>query len=306
MCRSGSLGIVLATRFIANVHVEHRTPFDYVGFVLSGLAIAGLAFGLSAMGLDFLPTGVVAALLGGGALSSLAYIAHARRTPAPILDLSLLKLPTFRASIYGGFLFRLGIGALPFLLPLLLQIGFDLTPFQSGLITFTTALGSMFMKAAVSSVLNRFGYRNVLLYNALVSSAFLAGCATFVHGMPYWAMIVILLSGGFFRSLQFTSINTIAYAEIDPPRMSRATAMVAAAQQLSLSTGVAVGALAVEITLRLKHSTTMGVNDFPPAFLFVSLLAASAALIFYRLSPNAGAELSGRSEVETAPPGKAV
>jgi MFS family permease len=189
---------------------------------------------------------------------------------------------------------------------LLLQIGFDLTPFQSGLITFTTALGSMFMKAAVSSVLNRFGYRNVLLYNALVSSAFLAGCATFVHGMPYWAMIVILLSGGFFRSLQFTSINTIAYAEIDPPRMSRATAMVAAAQQLSLSTGVAVGALAVEITLRLKHSTTMGVNDFPPAFLFVSLLAASAALIFYRLSPNAGAELSGRREVETAPPGKAV
>jgi EmrB/QacA subfamily drug resistance transporter len=302
----GLLGIVLATRFIANVHVEHRTPFDYVGFVLSGLAIAGLAFGLSAMGLDFLPTGVVAALLGGGALSSLAYIAHARRTPAPILDLSLLKLPTFRASIYGGFLFRLGIGALPFLLPLLLQIGFDLTPFQSGLITFTTALGSMFMKAAVSSVLNRFGYRNVLLYNALVSSAFLAGCATFVHGMPYWAMILILLSGGFFRSLQFTSINTIAYAEIDPPRMSRATAMVAAAQQLSLSTGVAVGALAVEITLRLKHSTTMGVNDFPPAFLFVSLLAASAALIFYRLSPNAGAELSGRREVETAPPGKAV
>ena len=163
----GLLGIVLATRFIANVHVEHRTPFDYVGFVLSGLAIAGLAFGLSAMGLDFLPTGVVAALLGGGALSALAYIAHARRTPAPILDLSLLKLPTFRASIYGGFLFRLGIGALPFLLPLLLQIGFDLTPFQSGLITFTTALGSMFMKAAVSSVLNRFGYRNVLLYNAL-------------------------------------------------------------------------------------------------------------------------------------------
>ncbi len=105
-------------------------------------------------------------------------------SPAPILDLSLLKLPTFRASIFGGFLFRLGIGALPFLLPLLLQIGFDLTPFQSGLITFTSALGSMFMKAAVASVLNRFGYRNVLLYNALISSAFLAACATFVPGMP--------------------------------------------------------------------------------------------------------------------------
>ena len=290
----GLVGIALASRYIANVQVERPDPFDFAGFVLSGLAIAGLAFGLSAMGLEFLPTSVVAALLGVGAVAAAAYVIHAGRTPAPILDLSLLKLPTFRASIVGGFLFRLGIGALPFLLPLLLQLGFDLSPFQSGLITFTSALGSMFMKAAVASVLHRFGYRNVLLYNALISSAFLAACATFVHGMPFAAMIAILLSGGFFRSLQFTSINTIAYAEIEPPKMSRATAMVAAAQQLSLSTGVAVGALVVEITLRLKQSATMGVNDFPPAFLVVAALAASAALIFMRLAPDAGAELLGR------------
>jgi EmrB/QacA subfamily drug resistance transporter len=295
----GLVGIVLASRYIANVRVEHRDPFDFVGFILSGLAIAGLAFGLSVMGLDFLPVGVVAALLCVGAVSAVAYVIHAKRTPAPILDLTLLELPTFRASIFGGFLFRLGIGALPFLLPLLLQIGFNLTPFQSGLITFTTALGSMFMKAAVVSVLNRFGYRNVLLYNALISSAFLAACATFVPGMPYAVMIAILLSGGFFRSLQFTSINTIAYAEIEPPKMSRATAMVAAAQQLSLSTGVAVGALIVELTLRLKHSATMGAADFPPAFLVVGALSASAVLIFARLAPDAGAELSGRHAAET-------
>jgi MFS family permease len=294
----GLAGIVLASRYIANVRVEHRDPFDFVGFILSGLAIAGLAFGLSVMGLDFLPVSIVVALLCVGALSAVAYVFHAKRTPAPILDLSLLKLPTFRASIYGGFLFRLGIGALPFLLPLLLQIGFDLTPFQSGLITFTTALGSMFMKAAVVSVLNRFGYRNVLLYNALISSAFLAACASFVPGMPYAVMIAILLSGGFFRSLQFTSINTIAYAEIEPPKMSRATAMVAAAQQLSLSTGVAVGALIVELTLRLKHSATMGAADFPPAFLVVGALSASAVFLFARLPPDAGAEPSGRNAAE--------
>jgi EmrB/QacA subfamily drug resistance transporter len=291
----GLAGIALASRYIANVRVEHRDPFDFVGFILSGLAIAGLAFGLSVMGSDFLPAGVVAALLCIGALAAVAYVIHAKRTPAPILDLTLLKLPTFRASIFGGFLFRLGIGALPFLLPLLLQIGFDLTPFQSGLITFTTALGSMFMKAAVVSVLNRFGYRNVLLYNALISSVFLAACATFVPGMPYAVMIVILISGGFFRSLQFTSINTIAYAEIEPPKMSGATAMVAAAQQLSLSTGVAVGALIVELTLRLKHSATMGAADFPPAFLVVGALSASAVFIFARLPADAGAELSGRN-----------
>jgi EmrB/QacA subfamily drug resistance transporter len=294
----GLVGIVMASRYITNVRVEHHDPFDFVGFMLSGLAIAGLAFGLSAMGLEFLPTGVVAALLCVGAIAAVAYVIHAKHAPAPILDLSLLRLPTFRASIFGGFLFRLGIGALPFLLPLLLQIGFDLTPFQSGLITFTTALGSMFMKAAVASVLNRFGYRNVLLYNALISSVFLAACATFVPGIPFAVMIAILLSGGFFRSLQFTSINTIAYAEIEPPKMSRATVMVAVAQQLALSTGVAVGALVVEITLRLKGSPAMGASDFPPAFLAVSLLSASAALIFYRLAPDAGAELSGRKALQ--------
>ncbi|MGB5183400.1 MAG: DHA2 family efflux MFS transporter permease subunit [Xanthobacteraceae bacterium] len=290
----GLVGIALASRFIPNIRVERPDPFDYVGFLLSGCAIAGLAFGLSAMGLEFLPTSVVASLLCGGAISAGAYLIHARRTPAPILDLNLFRLPTFRASIFGGFLFRLGIGALPFLLPLLLQIGFHLTPFESGLITFTTALGSMFMKAAVASVLHRYGYRKVLIYNALISSIFLTACATFVQGMPFAAMIAILLSGGFFRSLQFTSINTIAYAEIEPAKMSRATAMVAAAQQLSLSTGVAIGALVVELTLRLKHSTTMGINDFPPAFLFVGLLSASAVFIFMRLPPDAGAELAGR------------
>jgi EmrB/QacA subfamily drug resistance transporter len=302
----GLVGIVLASRYIPNVHAEHRDPFDFLGFALSGLAIAGLAFGLSAMGLESLPVSMVTALICIGAISAVAYVIHAGRTPAPILDLNLLRLPTFRASVGGGFLFRLGIGALPFLLPLLLQVGFNLTPFQSGLITFTTALGSLFMKAAVASVLNRFGYRNVLLYNALVSSAFVLACATFVPGMPFWAMILILLSGGFFRSLQFTSINTIAYAEIEPAKMSRATAMVAAAQQLSLSTGIAIGALVVETTLWLKHSTTMTAADFPPAFIVVGLLSASAIFVFLQLAPDAGAELSGRKAVKADVPNESA
>jgi EmrB/QacA subfamily drug resistance transporter len=296
----GLLGMVMATRYMPDVRAERPAPFDYVGFVLSGLGIGGLAFGLSVMGLEFLPAGVVAALLGVGAASAAVYVVYARHKAAPILDLRLLKLPTFRASIFGGFMFRLGIGALPFLLPLLLQIGFDLTPFQSGLITFTGALGSLFMKAAVASVLRRFGYRPVLVYNSLISGAFLAACASFVPGMPFAAMIAILLTGGFFRSLQFTAINTLAYAEIEPPLMSRATTLVSVAQQLALSTGVAVGALVVEITLRLKHGSAMGAMDFPPAFLVIGALSASAAFIFARLSPDAGAELAGRKMTQAA------
>jgi len=296
----GLAGLAMATRYIPDVRTERPAPFDFVGFIVSGLGIGGLAFGLSVMGLEFLPIGVVAALLGVGAASAAAYVVYARHKAAPILDLGLLKLPTFRASIFGGFLFRLGIGALPFLLPLLLQIGFDLTPFQSGLITFTGALGSMFMKAAVAGVLRRLGYRPVLVYNSVLSAAFLAACASFVPGMPFAAMIVILLSGGFFRSLQFTSINTLAYAEIEPQLMSRATTLVSVAQQLSLSTGVAVGALVVETTLRLKHGTAMGALDFPPAFLVVGALSASAAFVFARLPPDAGAELSGRKVAQEA------
>jgi len=300
----GLVGVVMATRYIPVINADRPPPFDFVGFVLSGLGIGGLAFGLSVMGLAFLPTGVVATLIGVGAVSAAAYMLHASRTPAPILDLRLFKFATFRASIFGGFMFRLGIGALPFLLPLLLQIGFDLTPFQSGLITFTGALGSMFMKAAVAGVLKRFGYRPVLVYNSFISAAFLAACASFVPGMPYAAMIAILLAGGFFRSLQFTAINTIAYAEIEPALISKATTLVSVAQQLAISTGVAVGALVVEITLRLKHGSTMGAMDFPPAFLVVGALTAAASLVFLRLPPDAGAELAGRSVSIPAEPEK--
>src|SRR5215216_5375691 len=175
----GLIGIVLVTRFIENIRAETPEPFDGVGMMLAGLGVGGLAFGLSILGLDFLPWWLVVALIATGTVASTAYVAHARRTPAPLLDLLLLKIPTFRASIIGGFLFRLGAGAMPFLLPLLLQVGFKFTPFQSGLITFCSALGAMTMKTAVAGILRQFGFRAVLSVNAVVSSAFLAACAAF-------------------------------------------------------------------------------------------------------------------------------
>ena len=290
----GLIGLVMATYFMPKITPEPTHPFDYVGFVLSGLGVGGLAFGLSVLGLEFVPRAIVVALLAIGAVATAAYVTYARRATAPILDLRLLALPTFRASIYGGFLFRLGIGALPFLLPLLLQIGFHLTPFQSGLITFTASLGALFMKAVVAAALRHFGYRPVLIYNSLISAGFLAACASFVPGMPFAAMIAILLAGGFFRSLQFTAVNTIAYAEIEPALTSRATTLVSVTQQLAISTGVALGALLVELTLRLKHGAAISAEDFPAAFLVVGALTAASALIFARLPLDAGAELAGR------------
>jgi MFS family permease len=221
--------------------------------------------------------------------------------PAPILDFSLLKLPTFRASLVGGFMFRIGVGAMPFLLPLLLQVGFNLTPLRSGLITFTSTLGALFMKAAAPRMLKRFGFRQVLIWNAILGGLSIALCAIFRDSTPFWVMIGILMLGGFFRSLQFTSINALAYAEVPTSRMSRATALAAVGQQVSLATGVAIGALTVEIVVRMKDQATIMASDFPPGFLLVGLMAASSALIFMLLPPNAGAEMANRVPPTTAP-----
>ncbi len=290
----GLIGIVLVTRYIENVRAEAREGFDAVGMLLSGTAIAGLTFGLSVAGFEIVPWPVVAAIIVVGSIAMALYIAYARRVPAPILDFSLLRLPTFRASFVGGFLFRIGVGAMPFLLPLLLQVGFDLTPLQSGLITFTSTLGALFMKAAAPWTLKRFGFRTVLIWNAILGGIFIAACAGFTGTTPFPVMIAVLMIGGFFRSLQFTSINALAYAEVPTARMSRATALASVGQQVSLATGVAVGALTVEIAVRMNAQPTIMASDFPAGFLLVGFIAATSALIFWLLPPNAGAEMANR------------
>ncbi len=289
----GLVGIVLVTRFIDPVPVENIERFDPLGLLLAGCGVAGLAFGLSVAGLDFLPWPIVAAMIAVGAISMTAYVLRARRMPAPVLDLSLLRLPTFRASVGGGFLFRLGIGALPFLLPLLMQVGFGMSPFQSGMITFTAAAGAMGMKTLAARIISALGFRRVLIVNALLSSVFIMSYATFTPATPIAVMVILLLAGGFLRSLQFTATNTLAYAEIEPARMSRATTLAAVAQQLALSSGVALGALVVEMSAR-RHGADIAAADFPWAFLTVGVISGLSVLSYIRLPPDAGAELSGR------------
>jgi EmrB/QacA subfamily drug resistance transporter len=290
----GLIGIVLVTRYIENIRSEAREGFDTIGMVLSGMAVAGLTFGLSVAGAEIVPWPIVVAIIAVGAAALAFYIAYSRRVAAPVLDFTLLRLPTFRASLVGGFLFRIGVGAMPFLLPLLLQIGFKLTPFQSGMITFTATMGALFMKAAASRVLKRFGFRTVLTVNAVLSALFIGACALFSPVMPFAAMIAILLVGGFFRSLQFTAINALAYAEVPRQRMSRATALAAVGQQVSLATGVAIGALTVELAMHWNGHATVEISDFPAGFLIVGLIAGASAIFFGRLPPSAGAELADR------------
>jgi MFS family permease len=223
---------------------------------------------------------------------------HARKTGSPVLDFAMLRLPTLRAAIIGGFLFRLGIGALPFLLPLLMQVGFGLSPFQSGLVTFSSAVGAMGMKTLAARIIRTFGFRNMMTINAVVSSVLLAACALFTVTTPLLLIFLILVVGGFFRSLQFTAINTVAYAEVEPAQMSRATTLVSVNQQLAVSAGVAVGAFSVETNLALHHATELTAGVFAPAFIVVAVISAVSSYFFWQMPDDAGHEISGRQAVE--------
>jgi EmrB/QacA subfamily drug resistance transporter len=290
----GLLGIFLALKYIDPIKSIDPERFDLYGLVLAGLGLAGIAFGLSVAGLNLLPWSIVGALVGIGSISMTFYVVHARRTGSPVLDFSLLRLATMRAAIVGGFLFRLGIGALPFLLPLLMQVGFGLTPFQSGLVTFSSAIGAMGMKTLAARIIRAFGFRNMMTVNAVVSAFFLAACALFTPATPLLLIMIILVVGGFFRSLEFTAINTVAYAEVEPAQMSRATTLVSVNQQLAVSAGVAIGAFSVESTLWLRHQDELSATSFAPAFVVVSLISAASCYFFWQMPVDAGHEISGR------------
>ena len=292
----GLAGIVLATLFIENVRAETPDPLDTVGILLAGVGIGGLTFGGSVLGLNFLPWPAVVALIIAGGAASWLYVRHARRSSAPVLDLSLLRIPTLRAAVLGGFIYRSGVGAMPFLLPLLFQLGFKLTAFQSGLITLCNVIGAMGMKTIIPIILRNFGFRRALAFNALISATMVGAVATFTPGVSYFWIIAVLAVGGFFRSLQFTSLNTIAYADLDHRDLSRATSLVAVGQQLSISVGVAIGALAVDLTLWWRGHETITAADFQPAFVAVAAIAACASIVFSRMPSDAGAALGDRGK----------
>ncbi|MDC7788153.1 DHA2 family efflux MFS transporter permease subunit [Rhodoplanes sp. TEM] len=290
----GVVGFLMVTAFVENVRSEVPEPFDVPGMALVALGIGGLAFGSTVSTVAFVPAWVAAALLALGAAATATYVVYARRVANPVMDLSLFALPTFRAGVAGGFVFRVGAGALPFLLPLMLQVGFGMTPFESGMVTFATAFGAMVMKTLVPRILRRFGFRLAMTVNALLAAVTIGAPALFSPGTPVWIMIAVLLVGGLFRSLQFTSVNTIAFAEVEPRRMSRATSLASVSQQLSVSTGVTIGALALEIAMAARGDTALTAATFPPAFATIALISASAAILFAMMPKDAGAEMAQR------------
>jgi hypothetical protein len=265
---------------------------DFKGFLLSAIAASGLVFGLSVVSLPALPpiVGVLTLLLGG--CSGLLYFLHARRARHPLLELRLFANPVFRSAIAAGSLFRIGAGATPFLLPLMLQVGFGLTPFRSGLITFASAIGALAMKFVARPIIRAGGFRTVLAVGAVAGGLLIGANGLFTASTSHAVIIAILVGGGFLRSLFFTSANALVFADVTDDQTSQATAIAAVTQQVSIALGVAVAGGILELTTTLS-GRPLDAWTFSIAFFSVAAIALFALVPILALARDAGATVSG-------------
>ncbi|HIV78772.1 MAG TPA: MFS transporter [Candidatus Sphingomonas excrementigallinarum] len=288
----GVIGMIGAWMLVPEVRGDARLRFDVSGFFLSGIALGCLLFGFE---LASRPgTGWIAlVLLIVGAVFGWLYIRHAKHTTDPILDPTLMRVPTFRLSVIGGSLTRITQGAQPFLLPLMFQLGFGLSAAKTGTITMAGAVGALAMKALAPRVLRRWGFRRSLIVSGLASSAGYATCALF---RPDWSIPLItfiLALSGFFTSFQFTGFNAIAYADVDKERMSAATSFYATFQQLTLSLGICTAATVLQLGSLIEGKGGPTLNSFSAAFIVVAVISTSAVIWNRRFAPDAGAAMSG-------------
>jgi EmrB/QacA subfamily drug resistance transporter len=288
----GIAGIYLTNRYIANSREEHPGRLDWFGFFLSASGGTLLLLGLSLVGGELVPNSVAGTMCAAGALMVVLYLLHARRAERPLLDLRFFRVPTFQASVLGGSLFRIGLGAVPFLLPLALQEGLHMTAFKSGSITCASAFGGMFMRSLASRVLHRFGFRHTLMVNAALSGIAIAACGLFFPGTPTWVIWAVVLLGGFFPALQFTSLNSLAYAEIETRDVGRATSLASFIQQVSLGLGVTIAGITLDISQSVQGHATIVWPDFWPAFFVVGAFSFLSIPVTARLSHEAGSEIS--------------
>ena len=294
----GVLGIVLCSLYIEEMREPSPEHFDVLGLALSGTALACLLFGIemvtrgvgASIGLGLIAAGVVA-----GAL----YAWHARYCAQPVLDFRIMRVATFRLSVICGSLSRISAGAQPFLLPMMLQLGFGMSAAQSGLITFSSSIGSLMMRVTAPALLRRLGFRAVLIWVGSIAVVLVTGIAAIRPAWPEALIYLLLIASGFFQSLQFMAYNTIAYADVSRARMSVATSFYTTFQQMALTLGIAVSAAVLAASLALRGHTAPMLGDFSVAFLVVAGISALAPLISLQLEHTAGAELSGQAA--TAP-----
>ena len=291
----GVLGILLTFVLVPNHRTDEKNPLDWLGFVLSGLSCFCLMYGLDFMEqqpIAWLKVGVFWTFsLGCAGLVAL----HARRHPYPLIDLSALRIPTFATVIFGGSLFRVAIGTTPFLLPMMFQVGFGMSAFASGLLMIALFAGNLGMKTFTSPVLRRFGFRSVLITNGVLAALSIAAFSLLTASMPRMLIAAVLFLGGLCRSMQFTSLTTLAFADIPTEKMTRANTFLSTVQQMTMGMGVGVGAVLLHLAALLhgRHASALAVADFHLAFFLVGVIALLAIVDCFKLEPDAGSIVSG-------------
>ncbi len=289
-----AVGLYLVNRHIPDVREQGAQRVDLPGVVLTGVGLACLIFGFENLGRDELNPLAVAGLFAAGITGLWVYGWHAGRTPHAVIDLKIFRNQTFSASVLGGAFMRIAMGANPFLLAMLLQVAFGMSAFSAGLMTFISAVGALLMKTAAPPILRRFGFRTVLSVNAVIVGISFVAYSLFRPDWPHWAIMVVLGVGGFFRSLQFTALNGMAYADIDQDQMSRAATTSSMMQQLVQSIGIGLSATLLHFLMQWQGETKLTVAVVSPAFIVIGLVTMISMAWFLRLPADAGDEMNSR------------
>ncbi len=294
----GIIGIALALLWIRNQHEDSQRRFDWLGFGLGGTCCIAFMYGLELMGRQHAEWSAVGAFLGYSALAGWLVVRHMRRVEEPLVNLDCLKVHTFVIAMAGGSLFRVAIMASPFLLPLMFQVTFGLTAFQSGLYVLAMFAGNLTMKSVTTPVLRKYGFRTVLLVNGIVAALLILLCGFLRPSTPVAVIVAVLFLHGLTRSMQFTSYNTLGFVDIGKPLMSSATSFAAVVQQMGMGLGVAVGAVALRAAAWFRNDTSglPTLNDFHIAFWLVAVLASLAIIDSFGLAHHAGAEVTGHAK----------
>src|SRR5271170_6055800 len=290
----GLVGLILVYLHLPDYREEHTDPLDVIGLVLFGSGVALLSYVLEVFGEHALSTRGILGLLALSILLLAGYGFHATRTAHPMLRLALFRIRTFRASVSGSFLTRLGIGGLPFLFPLLYQVGLGFTPIQSGLLMMPQAIAAMSLKVAMPRILARFGYRAVLVSNTLIIGVQILLFATIGKGTPIWLVVGEVFCYGFFTSLQYTSMNTLVYAEVTEEQASSASSIASTAQQMSISFGVASASLVTAFFLpdRYRSNPLEFIHGIHRAFFVLGGMTLLSTIVFRGLKRGDGDAVS--------------
>lgn len=293
----GLIAMALAWRLIPTLTDSERRPFDGVGFISTGVAMISLVYGMEILGAQQPDVWLAVGLMAIGIAALGFSLRHFRRSAWPMIRMDALKIKTFAVTMYGGSLFRASISAVPFMLPLMFQVGFGMDAFHSGLLVLAVFVGNLTIKPATTPLIRWLGFKKLLLINGLLNVLSLIACALLTPHTPVWLILLILYLGGVFRSIQFTGVSTLAFADVPPKEMSYANTLFSTASQLAVGLGITLGAISIRLGDKLAQwldMTNVQGMGFRLAFVFIALICLAGMMDTLRLSAKAGSQVSSK------------